>query len=127
MQESNDRGMATMGYPIDEVRKQVYARSKGYCEMCGKVLPESWALHHRKLKSRGGKDEVTNLLALHHSCHNFGTNSVHMRPADAEDRGLMVPSWQSPNECPLTLPDGSIVILTDEGEYNYLERKTDGW
>jgi hypothetical protein len=39
----------------------------------------------------------------------------------------MVGSWQEPSECPLTLPDGSIVILNNEGTYRYLERKANGW
>jgi len=38
-----------------------------------------------------------------------------------------VSSWASPEECPLTLPDGSIVTLTEEGEYLFIERKNDGW
>jgi hypothetical protein len=116
-----------MANQLDLYRQLVYSRSKGYCEKCGKQLPESWALHHRKLKSRGGQDEVANLVALHHSCHNLGTDSVHLNPTTASDKGLMVPSWQAPQDCPLTLPDGSIVTLTDDGEYHYLERKLDGW
>lgn len=110
-----------------ELRDIVYARCKGYCEKCGKSLPESWALHHRKLRSRGGKDEVSNFVALHHECHNLGTDSVHFNPANSRDYGLMVGSWQEPSECPLTLPDGSIVILNNEGTYTYLERKANGW
>ena len=111
---------------FSELREIVYTRCKGYCEKCGSRLPESWALHHRKLRSRGGKDEVANFAALHHECHNLGTDSVHLNPAKASDSGHMVGSWQNPAECPLTLPDGSIVILTTEGTYKYLERKTDG-
>jgi hypothetical protein len=127
MQKPLDWKVAHLAYQLDIVRQAVYSRSKGYCEKCGKQLPESWALHHRKLKSRGGKDEVANLVALHHACHNFGTDSVHLNPTQASDKGLMVPSWQAPQECPLTLPDGSIVTLTDDGQYHYLERKSDGW
>ena len=116
-----------MANKLGEMREIVYARCRGYCEKCGKQLPEGWALHHRKLKSRGGKDEVVNFVALHHSCHNMATDCVHFNPDMAERLGLMVPSWQDPSECPLTLPDGSIVILEQEGTYRYLERKTNGW
>jgi hypothetical protein len=57
----------------------------------------------------------------------MATDSVHFNPEKAERAGLMVPSWQDPSECPLTLPEGSIVILEPEGTYRYLERKTNGW
>lgn len=116
-----------MANKLDFARALVYARCKGYCEKCGRQLPDSWALHHRKLRSRGGKDEVCNFVALHHSCHNMATDSVHFNPTDAQNKGLMVASWENPLACPLTLPDGSIVTLTEKGTYNFLERKSDGW
>jgi hypothetical protein len=112
---------------LDKVREVVYLRCKGFCEKCGKRLPESWALHHRKLRSRGGADTPSNFVALRHGCHNLDTNSVHFNPAESVTKGLMVSSWASPEECPLTLPDGSIVTLTEEGEYLFIERKNDGW
>jgi hypothetical protein len=65
-------------------------------------------------------------VALHHGCHNLDTDSVHFNPSHAQDKGLMVGSWQDPSECPLTLPSGSIVMLTTEGTYKYLERKGNG-
>jgi len=112
---------------LDLMRAIVYSRCVGYCEKCGSQLGDNWALHHRKLKSRGGKDEVSNFIALHHGCHNGDTDSVHFNPSISSDKGYMVGSWQDPTECPLTLPDGSIVILTPEGTYRYLERKANGW
>ena len=112
-----------MAILMSELREIVLSRCRGYCEKCGRPLrAEGFALHHRKLKSRGGKDQISNLVALHHECHNLGTKSVHLNPAEAERVGLMVGSWQEPSECPLTLPDGSIVILTEEGTYKYLGR-----
>jgi hypothetical protein len=48
------------------LRELVLARCKAYCEKCGLGLTEDFALHHRKLRSRGGKDTVDNLIALHH-------------------------------------------------------------
>lgn len=116
--------MATM----KDLREIVYSRSRGYCEKCGKPIREDdFALHHRKLKSRGGADEIVNLVALHHGCHNLDTDSVHSNPEESERMGLMVGSWQDPIECPVTLPSGDIVILTTEGSYHYLERKANGW
>lgn len=118
--------MAYLAKHISDLRDLVYSRCKGYCEKCGLRLSESWALHHRKLRSRGGKDEVSNLVALHHGCHNFDTDSVHFNPAHSRDKGLMVSSWQEPSECPLTLPSGDIVILTQEGTYQFTGRKANG-
>jgi hypothetical protein len=101
----------------------VLARCQNYCEKCGNGLPNTFALHHRKLKSRGGKDELDNLVALHHECHNLGTSSVHLNIKAATNLGLIVPQYATPSEFPLTLPDGSTVTLTADGNYNYLERK----
>lgn len=110
-----------------EMREMVKGRCLGYCEKCGKPLGESWALHHRKLRSRGGQDTYSNFVALHHECHNTGTDSVHCNPKKSEQTGLMVGSWQDPSDVPLTLPSGDIVLLTDDGSYRYLERKENGW
>lgn len=98
----------------------VLERSNGFCEMCG-LRGEGFALHHRKLKSRGGKDEVANLIAVHHKCHNLGTNSIHLNPERATVKGWMVPSWANPAEYPLHLYDAEVVVLDNEGNYNKLE------
>ena len=104
-----------------QLREQVLARCKGYCEKCGNGLYESFALHHRKLKSRGGQDTVENLIALHHECHNLGTNSVHLNVAEAEKNGWIVASYADPAEIPVTLADGLSVMLSKEGTYIYQE------
>lgn len=118
--------MAHMG-SLDKVRQMVYMRCNAYCEKCGLPLPQDWALHHRKLKSRGGNDDASNLLALHHKCHNTGTDSVHLNPKMAKDKGYMVSSWAEPTECPVTLPDGRSVILTTEGKYQVIKEGNYGW
>jgi len=107
------------------IAETVLNRAKHHCEACG--LPGAdLALHHRRLKSQGGKDEVCNLIAVHHRCHNMGTDSIHMRPKKAIERGQICPSWEQPAECPLTLPDGSKVLLDNEGSYIYLKEGSDG-
>ena len=103
----------------------VLARAGNYCEACGQS-GDQFALHHRRLKSQGGKDEVCNLIAVHHRCHNLGTYSIHMRPADAVEKGQIVPSWANPSEFPLTLSDGSKVLLDNEGSYIYLKEGSNG-
>lgn len=105
------------------VRAIVLARCKGYCEKCGGALDENFALHHRKLRSRGGKDTVDNLVALHHECHNLGTNSVHLNIKKATERGLIVPTYANPETYPLTLANGITVTLTAEGKYLGAERQ----
>lgn len=93
----------------------VEQRAQGYCEVCGKPEMKMMALHHRKLKSRGGKDTASNLIRVHHSCHNMKTGSIHANPKWAQDKGFMVGSWQEPHEAPMHRPDGSIVLLQNDG------------
>ena len=98
-----------------QVAQIVIDRANGYCEKCGGVAAESMALHHRKLRSRGGLDTPANLIWVHHICHNLGTSSIHSQPALSEDKGWMVPSWKQPEECPIVKPDGTIVLLQNNG------------
>ena len=93
----------------------VQKRAGDYCEACGGAADESMALHHRKLKSRGGKDTASNLISVHHKCHNLGTKSIHLNPEWAERNGYMVASWQEPEETPMILPDGTFTLLLDDG------------
>ena len=104
-----------------EIVKLVTQRAGGYCETCGRPASESMALHHRKLKSRGGKDSVSNLIRVHHECHNLGTESIHSRPAYATDKGWMVSSWDEPENTPMHLPDGRIVLLQNDGKITDLK------
>jgi hypothetical protein len=93
----------------------VLQRAGGYCEMCGKVLND-YALHHRKLKSRGGQDSVCNLMVLHHECHNLGTYSIHMTPGSSTKAGYMVSSWAEPENVPVLQPDGTKVFFKENGD-----------
>ena len=99
----------------------VQERANGYCEVCGGAAEESMALHHRKLKSRGGKDSAANLISIHHGCHNMKTGSVHLNPEWAERNGYMVPSWREPDEWAINLPTGGFALLLDDGSIKYLE------
>jgi len=98
-----------------EIVELVQTRAGNYCETCGRPALESMALHHRKLKSRGGKDSASNLIQVHHECHNLGTQSIHANPSMATDKGWMVSSWADPETEPMLTPDGSWVILKDDG------------
>jgi len=96
-------------------RAQLYARCSGYCEMCAHPLSDNWAVHHRKLRSRGGTNELSNLVAVHHKCHNLGTNSIHLNPKWATDNGFMVASWAEPSEVALVYQSNARVLLTNDG------------
>lgn len=108
-----------------KIAEAVLKRAGNYCEACGQS-GDDFALHHRRLKSQGGKDEVCNLIAVHHRCHNLGTYSIHMRPLAAVEKGQIVPSWANPSEFPLTLWDDSKVLLDNEGNYIYLKEGSNG-
>lgn len=106
-----------------KIVEAVKARAGNYCETCGKAAQESMALHHRKLKSRGGKDSVANLIRIHHKCHNLGTKSIHMNPSSASLNGWMVGSHEEPCEVPFLRPDGTKVLLNEDGTITELERE----
>lgn len=100
--------------------KIVEERAGFYCEVCGRSASESMALHHRKLKSRGGKDTPANLIRVHHGCHNLNTDSIHLNPEKAEDKGWMTPSWKDPEEQPMLYHDSYFVLLDNEGSIKTL-------
>ena len=103
------------------IAKIVLDRAKGYCEKCGKSA--DLALHHRQLKSRGGKDEVVNLVAVCHPCHNLATNSIHLNPKKSTETGWIISAYQNPESVSLHIAGGKVVRLTQEG--NYEEAKND--
>lgn len=98
----------------------VAVRAEGYCEVCGGSAEESMALHHRKLRSRGGEHSVANLIWVHHGCHNLKTYSIHSNPAYATSKGWMVGSFQDPSEVPFCRPDGTLVLLQNDGGVSVL-------
>ena len=108
-----------------EIAEKVIARANGYCEKCGMPMNQP-NLHHRKLRSQGGKDEVSNLIAVHHYCHNIASKSIHQNPKESMAKGYIVPSYATPSEYPMHFPDGSIILLAETGEYIRLEGEGNG-
>lgn len=93
------------------VRAAVLARAGGACEACGKGLGEGPVhLHHRQ-KRNGRNHTVENLVALHPLCHVLAPEAVHQRPTWAKSRGLILLAHHDPAVEPLTMPDGSQVLL----------------
>ena len=103
-----------------KIVKIVEERAAGYCESCGSGASESMALHHRKLKSRGGKDTPANLIRVHHGCHNLNTDSIHLNPEKAEDKGWMCPSWKDPEEQPMLYHNSYFALLNNDGSITTL-------
>ncbi len=99
-----------------ELRATVVARDP-YCLACGRINGMDVAAHHRKLRKHGGADSLINLVAIHHDCHH----TVHMNPAASYKRGLLVKSWQDPQDIPITKPNGGRVYLTKDGGYESTE------
>lgn len=81
------------------VRKSVYTRSAGWCDLCCLRLNEdAWECHHRRLRSQGGQDEITNLIALHPGCHQH----VHRTATEwAYAHGFLCPVYRLPTEWPV--------------------------
>ena len=53
--------------------------------------------HHRQLRSQGGDDSDANTLRMCNRCHAW----THAHPEDSYRYGLMVRSWQVPEEVPV--------------------------
>jgi HNH endonuclease len=74
-------------------RRRLRERSEGYCEKCG--LEWATNAHHRKNRSQGGRDDLSNLLLLCGSgttgCHGWITE----HPAEAYEKGWSV---RQPND-----------------------------
>ena len=98
-----------------------------HCVKCGRTLHDSVACHHRKLRKHGGQDALSNLIGLCSTCHNIAPDSVHQNPRDSYENGWLVPSWADPAEWPMTMPDGTRVLLNDHGEITIVEGRGNGW
>ena len=102
------------------LREQLYERCRGYCEKCGWPLGSNWAMHHRRLRSQGGKDEISNVLAAGHNCHNLATDSIHLNPEQSYNDGYLVSAEHDPKEIPILLRGHTWALLTPEGGYRYI-------
>ena len=94
------------------VRRQLQERSEGYCEACG--LARANNAHHRKNRSQGGQDDLSNLLLLCGSgttgCHGWITE----HPAESYENGRSVRQHRDPRDVPV-LYRGLPVFLDDRG------------
>ena len=58
-----------------KLRLQALMRDMYICQMCNRPAGKSAHVDHIIPKSRGGKDELSNLQTLHGSCHQRKTNA----------------------------------------------------
>lgn len=102
------------GPSMAELRPKLYERCGGRCEWCVKPVEyETFEAHHRKLRSRGGLDDLANLVALCTDCHH---RRVHLNPRSATRRGFMVSAADDPRLVPLSMMGGWF-YLTVDGNY----------
>lgn len=77
------------------VRRQLWQRCGGRCELCNLPLPEvGWHAHHVLRQSQGGPDTAANTAALHSACHRW----VHDNPDRARRAGLLARAWHRTND-----------------------------
>lgn len=100
-----------------KVREALRERSSGdpdigLCELCGKPANNA---HHRKNRSQGGRDVLSNLLLLCGSgttgCHGWITNY----PRTSAERGWTVLSFEDSATKPVYLAYRGEFLLGDDG------------
>lgn len=75
------------------IKDAVDARDKQTDRMTGQFLGGARNLHHRQLRSRGGRHEISNLVTLSGSGTTGTHGWVHGHPLAATRLGFLVPSW----------------------------------
>lgn len=98
-----------------EQRLNALMRDQARCRRCGIVclnVPSS--LHHRLLRSRGGTDELSNLLLLCGSGTTGCHGEAHANVSDAEADGFICKTGEAPADVPVITPDGWL-HFTDAG------------
>jgi len=104
------------------MRERCFTRARYLCERCGISAEAAMGFdpHHRKLLSRGGRDELSNLAALCRACHDW----CHANPRLAQGGGWIVPSGADPAVRAVTLWDGRMVQMGQDGSYVELGRRS---
>lgn len=102
-----------------KTRDAVWARANDCCERCGQGLTKQseHSVHHRKLRSRGGKDHVSNLVLLCGTgttgCHGI----VHRFMLNAHADGWLVGSYEDPQFLGIVHWSGELRVLLPDGGY----------
>jgi hypothetical protein len=110
--------MSGRGKPIPpKNRRIVEERCGGVCEGCGKQPATN--LHHRLYRSRGGGNEVSNLIALCGMGNAAGCHQI-AHSGEGVELGWSCNSWTSPTLTPV-LYRGVMSWLTDQGRVEPLD------
>lgn len=82
---------------------EVRDREDGHCAACGWPLGVfGGVLHHRRLRSHGGRDDAANLIEVHPGCHTGRTNSIHNKVERSIRLGHIVREFgPEPDEIPV--------------------------
>ncbi len=82
-----------------DVSRGLRMRSKGACEarLSRDCVGRGEQVHHRKLRSQGGRDEWEQLLHVCANCHA----AIHCDPALAYSLGLLVHAHEDPAAVPV--------------------------
>lgn len=100
---------------LSERNRLIDGREMQACARCGVEIWNNGSRHHRKLRSRGGGDEVSNGVLLCGSgttgCHGW----AHSRVAEATRLGFIVPGYAYPAAWPILHALYGWVLLNDEG------------
>jgi 5-methylcytosine-specific restriction endonuclease McrA len=112
--------------PSDTVRQEVWDRSGGYCERCGKpVVTTAMSVHHRRPRRMGGTtDPAVNTPANLAILCGSGTTGCHgeieSHRTEAYADGWLLHTGQDPVDVPVRLRGGPMIFLTVEGGYRPL-------
>ena len=85
-------------FPPD-VARVVLSRADGACEalISSSCIGRGQHIHHRQLRSQGGRHSVANCVSICHMCHDW----IHANPELAYDWGWLVKSYTDPEETPV--------------------------
>lgn len=102
------------GPSMGDLRPHIWTRSGGFCEQCERAVHyNTFHAHHRKFRSRGGKDLIENLVVLCDSCHRW----AHREGTMATKLGFAVPSRNNEGSTPILLWGRRWVFLQPDGSY----------
>ena len=69
------------------IKDEVLARQKYKCYKCKRTLPARKHFHHKKAVSKGGKNTLSNLIALCPNCHSNLHHKQAVRKANKKAKG----------------------------------------
>lgn len=73
------------------LKQEVRERDGFRCQACG-ATGVPLHVHHRKLRSQGGTEQMENLVSVCDECHRF----IHDNVAWSKERGFILSSWVDP-------------------------------